>query len=429
KTGKRMPVSVVLGGDPVYTYAATAPLPENIDEYLLAGFIRGRRVKLVKCITNNIYVPDDADFVIEGYVDPMEEPVTEGPFGDHTGFYSLECPYPVFHVTCITHSRNPVYPATIVGVPPMEDYMFTELTSKIFQAPIKITLLPELEDMHLPAPGVAHNLAIVKIRKRWPGQGKKVINTVFGAGQMMFTKFLVVVSEETDIHDYKSLARAVFDSCDPIHDMVFTTGPLDVLDHASDTEALGGKLGIDATKKTAQEIMEDKRDVEYFPAQPADAGYMLNTGLITGYRDLMEEYGIPVIIVSAKKTGGITDVTAIKEFLKKTVSYPGFGLFVAVDDGFDLSDISVCTWYILGNTDPVRDMENISGKLYFIDATTKAYRPGGFPRPWPAIVCSDEGTIRRIDEKWGELEQVPFFKSPSLRFKNAFRSGSPAVKA
>lgn len=428
KTGRKMPVSVILGGDPVYTYAATAPLPENIDEYLLAGFIRGRKVKLVKCITNDIYVPDDADFVIEGFVDPLEEPVTEGPFGDHTGFYSLEGPYPRFHVTCITHSRNPVYPATIVGVPPMEDYQFTELTSEIFQAPLKLTLLPELEDMHLPAPGVAHNLAIVKIQKRWPGQGKKVINSVFGAGQMMFTKFLVVVSEDTDIRDYKSLARVVFSSCNPSHDLVFTRGPLDVLDHASDTEAYGGKLGIDATRKVPQEKTDEKQDIPLL-TWSADPGTLLTAGLITAYRDLRGEFDIPVLIAAVKNTGGKTNIAAIKDFLKETARHSGFGLFVAVDDGFDLSDISLCTWYILGNTDPVRDIENIEGKLYFIDATTKAYRPGGFPRPWPGIVCSDDDTIRRIDEKWEDLGPAPFIKSPSLRFSKAFRPGSAAIKA
>jgi len=165
KSGKRMPVTVTLGGDPVYTYCATAPLPENIDEYLLAGILRKKRVRLVKSITNDIYIPSDADIVIEGYVDPAEEPVTEGPFGDHTGFYSLADKYPAFHVTCITHSGKAVYPATIVGVPPQEDAWFTLATETIFLAPLRLAIQPEITDFHMPGAGVAHNLLIVKINK------------------------------------------------------------------------------------------------------------------------------------------------------------------------------------------------------------------------------------------------------------------------
>lgn len=427
KAGRKMPVSVILGGDPVYTYAATAPLPENVDEYLLAGFLRGRRVKLVKCITNDIFVPEDADIVIEGFVDPSEEPVTEGPFGDHTGFYSLEGPYPRFHVTCITQSRNPVYPATIVGVPPMEDYQFTDLTSKIFLAPLRMTLIPEIEDMHLPAPGVAHNLAIVRIKKTWPGQGMKVINSVFGAGQMMFTKFLVVVSEDTDIRDYKSLMKAVFSYCDPCHDLLFTRGPLDVLDHSSDTEAFGGKLGIDATRKLPGEMRDVEAENNHLQ-QFISPDPMISAGLITGYRDLFKEYGIPVLLISVKNREGITNIREIKDYLRKNINYPRFGLIAAVDEGFDLSDIFICTWFILGNTDPVRDAENVAGKLFFIDGTTKAYRQGGFVRPWPGIVCSGEDTIKRIDERWKELDMAAILESPSRRIINTARFNTSRVK-
>jgi 4-hydroxy-3-polyprenylbenzoate decarboxylase len=190
KTGRKMPVTVTLGGDPVYTYAATAPMPESIDEYILAGFLRKKKVKLVKCITNDLYIPSDADIVIEGFIDPSEELFREGPFGDHTGVYSLADWYPKFHVTCITHSQNAIYPATIVGIPPMEDAWLTQATEKIFLAPIKLALQPEIDDFHMPDPGTAHNLVVVKIHKSYPGQGKKVINSLFGAGQMMFTKYL-----------------------------------------------------------------------------------------------------------------------------------------------------------------------------------------------------------------------------------------------
>ena len=191
KKGIRMPVSVVLGGDPAYTYSATAPLPDNIDEYLLAGFLRKKRVKLVKCITNDLEVPSDADFIIEGYIDPEEELIWEGPFGDHTGFYSLADWYPKFHVTCITHRKDAIYPATIVGIPPMEDAYIGKATERIFLTPMKLTMIPELLDMDLPPAGVAHNLTVVKINKTYAGQAQKVMNAMWGAGQMMFNKIQI----------------------------------------------------------------------------------------------------------------------------------------------------------------------------------------------------------------------------------------------
>ena len=253
KAGKKMPVTVTLGGDPVYTYAATAPLPENINEYILAGFLRKKKVTMVKCITNDLFVPEDADIVIEGFVDPAEEFVWEGPFGDHTGFYSLADWYPRFHVTCITHSKGAVYPATIVGIPPQEDAWIARATEKLFLAPVKMTLQPEIEDFHMPDAGVAHNLVIVKIRKTYPGQGMKVLSSLSGAGQMMFTKYMIVVSGDIDIRDYKELLAHVFNNIDFSTDLLFSKGPLDVLDHSSDNFSFGGKAGIDATIKMDEE--------------------------------------------------------------------------------------------------------------------------------------------------------------------------------
>jgi len=195
-----MPIAVALGGDPAYTYSATAPLPDNIDEFLLAGFLRKKKVELVKCITQDIEVPADADFIIEGYVDPQEEKIWEGPFGDHTGYYSLPDWYPRFHITCITHRKDAVYPSTIVGIPPQEDAYIAKATERLFLAPIKLTLLPEITDMEIPAEGVAHNLTIVKINKTYAGQAMKAANALWGAGQMMFNKNLIVIDNDTDIH-------------------------------------------------------------------------------------------------------------------------------------------------------------------------------------------------------------------------------------
>lgn len=241
RSGRRMPVSVALGGDPAYTYAATAPMPDNMDEYLLAGFLRRRPVKLVKCVTNDIYVPADCDFVIEGYVDPAEEKAVEGPFGDHTGFYSLEDRYPLFHVTALTRRRDAVYPATVVGIPPQEDACIAQATERIFLAPIRMALQPEIRDMTMPEAGTAHNIAVVSIDSRYAGQAVKVAQSLWGAGQMMFNKYMLVVPAATDVRDSDALARLVR-NLDPLRNIVRSEGILDVLDHATATPGFGGKL-------------------------------------------------------------------------------------------------------------------------------------------------------------------------------------------
>jgi 4-hydroxy-3-polyprenylbenzoate decarboxylase len=243
---QRMPVSVCLGGDPAYTYAATAPMPEGMDEYLLAGFLRRRPVRLVKCLTNELWVPADCDFVIEGWVD-VEGPLrTEGPFGDHTGFYSLEDPYPVFHVSAITHRRDAIYPATVVGVPPQEDAWFAAATERIFLPPIRAALQPEVRDLHMPTAGVAHNLAIVAMESSYAGQPEKVASALWGAGQMMFNKVLVAAPADFPVRDAEAV-RGLLRGIDPARDMIFGHGVLDILDHATATPGRGGKLLIDAT--------------------------------------------------------------------------------------------------------------------------------------------------------------------------------------
>ena len=191
---------------------------------------------------------------LKGFVDPEEELIWEGPFGDHTGFYSLADWYPKFHVTCITHSNKAVYPATIVGIPPQEDAWIAKATERLFLAPVRMTLQPEVEDFHMPDAGIAHNLVIVKIKKSYPGQGMKILHSLMGAGQMMFTKYMIVVSGEIDIRDYAALITHVFENVDFSKDLLFSTGPLDVLDHSSDSFSFGGKAGLDATIKHPEEI-------------------------------------------------------------------------------------------------------------------------------------------------------------------------------
>ncbi|HEY3411751.1 MAG TPA: menaquinone biosynthesis decarboxylase [Armatimonadota bacterium] len=248
---KPIQVAVCLGGDPAYTYSATAPLPKEIDEMLFAGFLRKQAVEMVKCKTIDVSVPRDVDFVIEGYVDPAERRI-EGPFGDHTGFYTPAEPFPVFHVTAITHRKDPVYPATIVGPPPMEDAWLGKATERLF-LPLLKTQVPEIVDMNLPVAAAFHNLAIVSIRKRYPGHARKVMHALWGLGQMMFTKIIIVVDADVDVQNPTEVLWKATGNIDPSRDLEIAMGPVDQLDHASVYACYGGHVGIDATAKWASE--------------------------------------------------------------------------------------------------------------------------------------------------------------------------------
>jgi 4-hydroxy-3-polyprenylbenzoate decarboxylase len=248
ETGQRMPVSIFIGGDPVFTFCATAPLPDGLDEFLLAGYLRKKSVELVKCETNDLMVPANSDFVIEGYIDSKEPLRMEGPFGDHTGYYTLPEPYPVFHITAITHRKDAVYPATIVGIPPMEDFYIGGASVKLFLPIFKMNF-PEIVDIALPAEGVFHNLVFVSIKKTYPMQAYKIMHGLWGMGQMMFTKYMVVVDADVNVHNTSEVLFHLCANTDPQRDSIFTKGPADVLDHATSEIAIGSKLGIDATKK------------------------------------------------------------------------------------------------------------------------------------------------------------------------------------
>lgn len=425
KTGKRMPVTVTLGGDPVYAYAATAPLPENIDEYILAGLLRKKKVRMVKCLTNELMVPSDADIVIEGYVDPSEKPVLEGPFGDHTGFYSLADWYPVFHVTCITHRKQAVYPATIVGIPPQEDAWLTRATEKIFLAPVKLALQPETEDFHMPDAGVAHNLLIVRIRKRYPGQGKKVISSLFGAGQMMFSKYLIVVSGEVDIRNYRKLMTHVLENTNFRKDLLFSEGPLDVLDHASDISSAGGKLGIDATIKPSEESVAYNTQ-ETFPEVDIINELKKFNDIITSW-NLPD--GLPVIVAGIRQYEDSDAFEKAKEIFSRPGISRFFRLVLIVDDTVDVKDWFIISWQILANSDPGRDLFILPGNTVLIDGTIKAFRKEGFTREWPNIVCSDQDTIKSVDRIWDSLGIGTFITSPSKRNSGMLFGNDASVKA
>lgn len=421
KTGNKMPIAVALGGDPVYTYAATAPMPENVDEYLLAGFLRKKAVRLVKCLTNDLYVPEDADFIIEGYVDPSEDFIWEGPFGDHTGFYSLADWYPKFHITCITHKKDAVYPATIVGIPPMEDAYIGLATERIFLSPIRMTMVPELKDMTLPVAGVAHNFTLVKIEKSYPGQAIKVMNSLWGAGQMMFNKVLVVVDEDVDIHNTDAIFKAFSTKFNPDYSLHFSKGPLDVLDHSSSKFAFGSKLGIDLTTP----LPEEYSDMEPLENQVRfELEAIQNIEEITDFKHLEK---VSALLLTVKK-GNEFDKTTLEKKLSGIKEIVGLKYILLFNDGADLNDTFTLLWLLGGNLEPHRDVTILEkNRTILIDATFKTDEHDRFKRDWPNVVTMDDQTICEIDNKWEELGLGKFIESPSLKFKPLVK-GKGAVR-
>jgi 4-hydroxy-3-polyprenylbenzoate decarboxylase len=432
KLGIKMPVAVALGGDPVYAYSATAPLPENVDEYMLAGFLRKKNVELVKCITQpEIEVPADADFIIEGYVDPNDEMIWEGPFGDHTGYYSLADWYPRFHITCITHRRNAVYPATIVGIPPQEDAWLGKATERIFLAPIKMTVVPEIVNMDMPIEGVFHNLATVQIKKEYAGQGQKVMNAMWGAGQMMFNKILVLADEGTSISDYEKLAKYVFANLNPATDIYFSQGPMDVLDHSCSKLGFGGKMCIDGTKKFDEEIDE------HFALAINDHQFVNNdlaTDLKNRFHEIHETNNsllkkeIPCVIISVKKNrpGHIKELH--QKICETTAGITTIKMILYVEHTVDPNDLTTALWRFCNNLDPKRDYSLYQQKnkqdqsetfaCIGFDGTRKTKEIDDFQRDWPNIIVANDETIRLVDEKWNKLQVGEFIPSPSLKFKD-----------
>lgn len=411
RLGKRMPVTVCLGGDPAYTYAATAPMPDNMDEYLLAGFLRERPVELVKCVTNDLRVPADCDIVIEGYVDPSEEKVIEGPFGDHTGFYSLEDYYPLFHVTAITHRRGAVYPATIVGVPPQEDAYIAKATEKIFLAPIRSAMLPEVRDLWMPEAGVAHNIAVVDIRTDYAGQALKAASSLWGAGQMMFNKFMVVTASGRPVRDVAALADLLRRIRIP-DDLMFSRGPLDVLDHAAPETGLGGKLMFDATGVDPAAPLETVQLP--FPFELSDGIVRVDYALSESWR---------VLLLSAPR-GVRPDVFA---FLEKN-RVEGIKYVILLDEEVDTSRPGDVLWIASSDCDPSRDVTIRDGVVLF-DCRSKAGGVNGFLRRWPNVVASSPETIARVDGRWNEYGLGKFMLSPSLHYSRLQYGEGAAVPA
>jgi len=425
KLNQKMPVAVALGGDPVYAYAATAPLPENVDEYMLAGFLRKKKVELVKCISQpEVEVPADADFIIEGYVDPNDELIWEGPFGDHTGYYSLPDWYPKFHITAITHKKNAVYPATIVGIPPQEDAWLGKATERIFLAPIKMTMVPEITDMDMPIEGVFHNLVITKIKKDYAGQGQKVMNAMWGAGQMMFNKILVLADEGVKIQDYEALAKYVFKNLNPATDIYFSTGPMDVLDHSCSKLGFGGKMCIDGTAKMEEE-MDDNYEAGVLSQEPAAIAVNLKNRFpeIRSVNVSLLEKEIPVLIIAVEKNRA-GHIKQLHEQVAPMPEVQGLKMILYVEHTVDANDLPTALWRFCNNLDPKRDFHlyknavNRYTACMGLDGTRKTKEYDNFHRDWPNIIVADDATIKSVDEKWNALGIGNFIPSPSLKFKD-----------
>jgi 4-hydroxy-3-polyprenylbenzoate decarboxylase len=393
KLGRRLEVAVALGGDPALTYAATAPIPPipGINEFSMTGFLRGKSIELCKGVTVDLEVPANAEFVLEGYVDPNEPWRVEGPFGDHTGFYTLQDLYPAFHVTAITMRRNAIYPATIVGRPPMEDAYLIEASERIFLVPAQL-ILPEIKDYHMPPAGIAHNLVNVVIEKSYPGQAYKVANGLLGLGQMMFAKVLLVTDENVKPQGHLEFWCTVLKNAVPGRDSQFAKGPIDVLDHSSRSWSYGSKLIIDGTVKHKEEGKANTWQPN--PERSAKD--------LPKHAEILDQHQV---------AGGFWFITTQKtraqqgkhlgEWAARQPQAKGVRLIAVLDHETNPRDFEDCIWTLLNNIDPERDVQIIQDTLtpdavLVMDGTPKLSEEG-FSRDWPDKIEMDRAVKRKID--------------------------------
>jgi 4-hydroxy-3-polyprenylbenzoate decarboxylase len=399
KAGKRMPVAVAIGTDPAVTWAATAPLPQGMDEMMLAGFIRRSPVKMTRCVSIDMEVPAEAEFVLEGYVDP-EELRTEGPFGDHTGYYSLVGEYPVFHVTALTHRQNPVYSATLVGRPPMEDCWLAKATERAF-LPLIRAVHPEVRDFWMPWEGVFHNLVVMALDKEYPGHARRLMSAVWSQGQMSFTKAVVLLDAHVDLKSPRRVFETILESVDLESDLFITEGILDVLDHSAPNPLFGSKIGIDATRRHPGE--RQRPVAKPLPVPPEDVIQKhlkeVSTLLSACHRPPFETRN-RLLLLSFAKDGKTPGRTLSPDLLKNPAFAP-FSIFVLLDSSIDLRDYSLVLWKVSNNVDPARDIVKLNGRLV-IDATTKGAEDG-HTRPWPDDIQMDPEVARRVEIRAREL--------------------------
>ncbi|MDF1524034.1 MAG: menaquinone biosynthesis decarboxylase [Trueperaceae bacterium] len=395
RLGKRLEVAVALGGDPALTYAATAPIPPipGINEYSLTGYLRGKGVELVKGVTVDLEVPANAEFVLEGYVDPEEDWVVEGPFGDHTGFYTLQDLYPAFHVTAITMRQDAIYPATIVGRPPMEDAYLIEASERLFLVPAQL-ILPEIVDYAMPPAGIAHNLVNVVIEKGYPGQAYKVGNGLLGLGQMMFAKVVLVTDADVAANDHPGFWRTVLANTVPGRDHQIAKGPIDVLDHASRAWSYGSKLVIDGTVKHAEELGgADAKAAPWTPGPERPAAQLPHHAEVL---DQHQPGGGFWFITTRKTRAG--QGRHLGEWAAKQKAADGVRLIAVLDDTTDPRDFEDAMWTLLNNIDPERDLQVVAGPggpSWVFDATPKTAEES-FTRTWPDKITMPAEVTERM---------------------------------
>lgn len=404
EANRRMEVAVAIGTDPATTYAATAPMPRSVDEMILAGFIRQEPVVLVKGVTVDIEVPAEAEFVLEGYIDPHESRI-EGPFGDHTGYYSLIDEYPVFHVTTITHRRNPVYSATVVGRPPMEDCYLALATERLFLPALK-AIMPEIKDYWMPWEGVFHNIVIVAIAKEYPLHASKVMSALWGTGQMSFAKAIVVVDDERLLRDGKRLFEHILQVIDIHSDISITEGILDVLDHSAPQPLFGSKIGIDATKRIARE--RPRTRPEQKASTTSDIELLRRFQEVSpGFVSLRRVFAQPttsLILLNVNKQAErnsryfVDCILGAEELLRE-------GILVLFDSNVDLNDRSLVLWKAFNNIDPSRDIM-ITRAGVVIDATRKGLSDG-HPREWPDEIVMSQEVKDRVDRLGIKYQFIP----------------------
>ncbi|MDX9785817.1 MAG: menaquinone biosynthesis decarboxylase [Desulfobacterales bacterium] len=392
RAGKRMPVSVAIGADPATIYAATAPMPRGIDEILLAGFIRQKPVIMTRCLTNDLNVPAEAEFILEGYVDPNELR-WEGPFGDHTGYYSLADHYPVFHVTAITHRNNPIYNATLVGRPPMEDCYLAEATERLC-LPLLQTVMPEVEDYWLPWEGVFHNSVVVSLDKEYAGHAHKLVSGLWGQGQMSFCKTITVVDRDVSPRDRSTLIDLLLTRLDLSSDIIQTKGVLDVLDHSASAANFGAKIGIDLTTRFPGEPDRHPLPLPAPPQPPLNASAVQRlVAEVRNCRFLFSEKPetnrtVNRLLALSVEKGETQSGREISDKLATTQALTPFNVLIFFDADIDLSDGSLMLWKIFNNVDPSRDMVFYDSRV-IINACKKG-PADGHVRPWPEDLTFDE---------------------------------------
>ena len=390
KLGVKLPVAVALGGDPALTYGATAPLPPGFDEVMFCGYIRRERVRLVKCKTVDLEVPADADIVLEGYVDPKEPMAREGPFGDHTGYYSLADLFPKFHVTAITHRKDAIYPTTVVGIPPQEDGPMGKATERLFLQLMRFQV-PELVEMNMPVEGAFHNLMLASIKKRYPGHGRKAMMSLWGAGMVSLEKVLVIYDEDVDVHDPHVAMSALLDRLDVARDVLIVDQmPTDTLDHAAPRPDLGSHVGIDATRPLPHEPGRATPPPRVTPA--------LEELMLKVPEALALAHPHPRLLLASFRKERAGHAREIMEKLWGA-GVPASVVIVAFEHDVDVRDPSAALFHATANLDPKRDIL-LQPPRMGVDATLK--RPDEDAREWPPLIRMDDATKRLVDKRWPE---------------------------